>query len=173
MAMEKRERAQFHSSTGTYNANNGSPYAEIRIPTSAAGVSTFVCNRGKHPGAQRLNYGDAYIAREDNTGLILGLVGSGIENQSALDSELEARPVQVVYELATPASYARPVPTMIAQPGEDGTFTVAGENSLSVLLKPFQDGGNAARLEGHTWDDIMAAIDEKIASLASTVMEVN
>ena len=82
-------------------------------------------------------------------------------------------PVQVVYELATPASYARPVPTMIAPPGEDGTFTVTGENSLSVLLKAFQDGGNAARLEGHTWDDIMAAIDQKIASLASTVMEVN
>lgn len=82
-------------------------------------------------------------------------------------------PVQVVYELATPVSYARPVPTMIAQPGEDGTFTVTGENSLSVLLKAFQDGGNAARLDGHTWDDIMAAIDQKIASLASTAMEVN
>lgn len=59
-------------------------------------------------------------------------------------------PVQVVYELATPVSYARPVPTMIAQPGEDGTFTVTGENSLSVLLKAFQDGGDAATLGGQT-----------------------
>ena len=61
------------------------------------------------------------------------------------------------YELATPVSYARPIPTMIAQPGEDGTFTVTGENSLSVLLKPFQDGGDAATIEGHTWADILAA----------------
>ena len=60
-------------------------------------------------------------------------------------------PVQVVYELATPITYARPVPTMIAQPGEDGTFTVAGENSLSVLLKAFQDGGDAATLNGKKW----------------------
>ena len=60
-------------------------------------------------------------------------------------------PVQVVYKLATPVSYARPVPTMIAQPGEDGTFTVTGENSLSVLLKPFQDGGDAATLNGKKW----------------------
>lgn len=60
-------------------------------------------------------------------------------------------PVQVVYELATPATYARPVPTMIAQPGEDGTFTVTGENSLSVLLKAFQDGGDAATLNGKKW----------------------
>ena len=60
-------------------------------------------------------------------------------------------PVQVVYELATPASYARLVPTMIAQPGEDGTFTVTGENSLSVLLKAFQDGGDAATLNGKKW----------------------
>lgn len=94
--------------------------------------------------------------------------------KSFLSSQYSAgTPVTIVYELATPASYARPVPTMIAQPGEDGTFTVTGENSLSVLLKPFQDGGDAARLNGHTWDDIMAAIDEKIASLASTVMEAN
>lgn len=40
---------------------------------------------------------------------------------------------------------------MIAQPGEDGTFTVTGENSLSVLLKAFQDGGDAATLNGKKW----------------------
>ena len=94
--------------------------------------------------------------------------------KSYLSSQYSAgTPVQVVYELATPVVFAHEAQTLIAEPGADGTFTVTGENSLSVLLKPFQDGGDAARLEGHTWDDIMAAIDEKIASLASTVMEVN
>lgn len=68
-------------------------------------------------------------------------------------------PVQVVYELATPVSYARPVPAMIAQPGEDGTFTVTGENSLSVLLKAFQDGGDAATLGGQTLAQINAYND--------------
>lgn len=80
-------------------------------------------------------------------------------------------PVQVVYELATPVSYARPVPAMIAQPGEDGTFTVTGENSLSVLLKPFQDGGDAATIEGHTWADILAAIQAAAASTANALLE--
>ena len=68
------------------------------------------------------------------------------------------------YELATPVSYARPIPTMIAQPGEDGTFTVTGENSLSVLLKPFQDGGDAATIEGHTWADIQKLISDAVTS---------
>ena len=80
-------------------------------------------------------------------------------------------PVQVVYELVTPASYARPAPTMIAQPGEDGTFIVTGENSLSVLLKPFQDGGDAATIEGHTWADILAAIQAATASTANALLE--
>ena len=164
VALEKHEREQVYSSTGVYNANNGSPFAEIRIPSSAAGEFTFICNRAKYPGYQRLNYGDAYIAKVDYSGLALGLVGSGIENQNALDLELEARPVQVVYELATPVSYAHPVPTMIALPGEDGTFTVTGENSLSVLLKPFQDGGDAATIEGHTWADIQKLISGAVTS---------
>ena len=164
VVLEKHSRAQYHSSTGFYNANNGSPYAEIKIPSSAAHEGAFICNRAKYPGVQRLNYGDMYIARTDLTGLILGLVGSGIENQNALDLELEARPAQVVYELATPVTYARPVPTMIAEPGEDGTFTVTGENSLSVLLKAFQDGGDAATIEGHTWADIQKLISDAVTS---------
>ena len=80
-------------------------------------------------------------------------------------------PVQVVYELTTPVTYAQPVPTMIAQPGEDGTFTVTGENSLSVLLKAFQDGGDAATIEGHTWADILAAIQAAIAPTAQALLE--
>ena len=80
-------------------------------------------------------------------------------------------PVQVVYELAAPVKFARPVPTMIAQPGEDGTFTVTGENSLSVLLKAFQDGGDAATIEGHTWADILAAIQAATASTANALLE--
>ena len=72
--------------------------------------------------------------------------------KSFLSSQYSAgTPVQVVYELATPVTYAHPVPTMIAQPGEDGTFTVTGENSLSVLLKAFQDGGDASTLNGKKW----------------------
>ena len=77
---------------------------------------------------------------------------------------LTENPATLVYELATPITYARPVPTMIAQPGEDGTFTVTGENSLSVLLKAFQDGGDAATIEGHTWADIQKLISDAVTS---------
>lgn len=143
VALEKHERAQFHSSTWIYNANNESPYAEIRIPSSAAHASAFICNRAKYPGSQRLNYGDMYIARTDLTGLILGLVGSGIENQNALDLELEARPVQVVYELASPATYAHPIQpeTLPAYYGTEGFVTaLAGEPVTGKWLSFTNDG---------------------------------
>lgn len=143
VALEKHERAQYHSSTGIYNANNKSPYAEIRIPSSAAHSSAFVCNRAKYPESQRLNYGDMYIARTDNTGLILGLVGSGIENQNALDLELEARPVQVVYKLAAPVEYARLYDgtTLPAYMGtEDFGAALDGEPVSGKWLTFTQDG---------------------------------
>lgn len=143
VALEKHERAQFHSSTGIYNANNESPYAEIRIPSSAAHASAFICNRAKYPGSQRVNYGDMYIARTDLTGLILGLVGSGIENQNALDLELEARPVQVVYELASSATYAHPIQpeTLPAYYGTEGFVTaLAGEPVTGKWLSFTNDG---------------------------------
>lgn len=143
VALEKRERAQFHSSTGIYNANNKSPYAEIRIPSSAAHAFAFICNRAKYPGSQRLNYGDMYIARTDYTGLILGLVGSGIENQDALDLELKARPVQVVYELASSATYAHPIQTesLPAYYGtEDLVTALAGEPVTDKWLTFTNDG---------------------------------
>lgn len=80
-------------------------------------------------------------------------------------------PVQVVYELSSPAVFAHEAQTLIAEPGEDGTFTVTGENTLSVRLKAFQDGGDAATIEGHTWADILAAIQAAIAPTAQALME--
>lgn len=91
--------------------------------------------------------------------------------QSEFKAQYPDMIVQVTLPYKTPVTYARPVPTMIAQPGEDGTFTVTGENSLSVLLKAFQDGGDAATIEGHTWADILAAIQAATASTANALLE--
>ena len=85
------------------------------------------------------------------------------------DSE---KPVQIAYPLATPITYAQPAvdlpadpittvtqatleepaadtPTLLAVQGETGTYTVSGEKTVSVYLKPMQDGGDAATLGGN------------------------
>ena len=124
--------------------------------------------------SSQLKRGDTSIAEGTMqialTKFYMWLAGYGSDKstediKSFLSAQYSAgTPVQVVYELATPVSYARPVPTMIAEPGDDGTFTVTGENSLSVLLKAFQDGGDAATIEGHTWADIQKLISDAVTS---------
>lgn len=169
------------SFTGTedWMLPSGDAFARLVIPDAKADSTAATKDKCSH-----YNFGavgsiaQPYAAAWSGvTAKQLALNGEFENAQAAKDyiaSQYAAgTPVQVVYELSSPAVFAHEAQTLVAEPGEDGTFTVVGENNLSVLLKPFQDGGNAARLEGHTWDDIMAAIDQKIASLASTVVEVN
>lgn len=54
-------------------------------------------------------------------------------------------PVTIVYELATPLVYAHPAVVLEAATGDQLTYTVTGQSggTVSVSLKPFQDGGHA------------------------------
>lgn len=54
-------------------------------------------------------------------------------------------PVTIVYQLATPITYAHPAVELEAATGDQLTYTVTGQSggTVSVTLKPFQDGGNA------------------------------
>ena len=54
-------------------------------------------------------------------------------------------PVTIVYELATPITYAHPAVVLEAATGDQPTYTVTGQSggTVSVALKPFQDGGRA------------------------------
>lgn len=61
-------------------------------------------------------------------------------------------PVTIVYQLATPITYAHEAVVLEAATGEQLTYTVTGQSggTVSVALKPFQDGGNAKQLDGLT-----------------------
>lgn len=54
-------------------------------------------------------------------------------------------PVTIVYRLATPITYAHPAVVLEAATGEQLTYTVTGQSggTVSVAIKPFQDGGHA------------------------------
>lgn len=54
-------------------------------------------------------------------------------------------PVTIVHELATPITYAHKAVVLEAATGDQLTYTVTGQSggTVSVALKPFQDGGNA------------------------------
>lgn len=58
---------------------------------------------------------------------------------------LAKSPVTIVYELATPITYAHEAVVLEAATSEQLTYTVTGQSggTVSVALKPFQDGGNA------------------------------
>lgn len=72
-------------------------------------------------------------------------------------------PFIVGYDLSQPEVYAD-TPIIIDNP--QGTYTVSGESGTTcqVLMKRLQDGGDAATLNGHSWDNIVSLISEMINS---------
>lgn len=77
-------------------------------------------------------------------------------------------PVTIVYQLATPITYAHEAVALEAATGDQMTYTVTGQagGTVSVALKPFQDGGraktadsattaqNATEFDGHAWSEV-------------------
>lgn len=61
-------------------------------------------------------------------------------------------PVTIVYQLATPITYAHEAVVLEAATGDQLTYTVTGQSggTVSVSLKPFQDGGRAAMADNAT-----------------------
>ena len=100
-----------------------------------------------------------------------------VTNSQQANEWAKTNNVQLEYELASPAIYAQPAvdlpadpittaaqailpefptpdtPMLLAQQGEVGTYTVSGEKTVSVYLKPIQDGGDAKTLEGYSSSD--------------------
>lgn len=79
--------------------------------------------------------------------LLLNLGGyNGADDFDAFKAYLSGNPATVVAELATPITYAHEAVVLEAATGEQLTYTVTGQSggTVSVTLKPFQDGGHAA-----------------------------
>lgn len=71
---------------------------------------------------------------------------SSVTSLETANQWLQSNNVTVVYPLATPAVYTHDPVVLEAATGEQLTYTVAGQagGTVSVALKPFQDGGHAA-----------------------------
>ena len=82
----------------------------------------------------------------------VGIRDSRYSTADNFEQALGSAPVTIVYQLATPITYAHEAVVLEAATGEQLTYTVTGQSggTVSVALKPFQDGGNAKRLDGLT-----------------------
>lgn len=101
----------------------------------------------------------------------LAIASSDYESVDALKAYLAAQysagtPVTIVYQLATTITYAHEAVVLEAATGDQLTYTVTGQSggTVSVALKPFQDGGNAKLLDGLT----LAALQNLIAPIGYT-----
>ena len=101
--------------------------------------------------------GDLYIRTE-----IEGVISPETMKEYAKSRFDAGSPMTFVYKLAAPLVYAHPAVVLEAATGDQLTYTVTGQSggTVSVALKPFQDGGhaktadNAQQLDGHTWEEV-------------------
>lgn len=108
---------------------------------------TAVSDQYKNGGNQWNSMPDFSVL---NSGVILGFRDSRFSTAEDFKAELAAQyaagtPVTIVYQLATPIIYAHEAVVLEAATGEQLTYTVTGQSggTVSVTLKPFQDGGHA------------------------------
>lgn len=99
---------------------------------------------------------------------VLYLPKSEVSTIQAAKEYIAAHPITIVYQLATPVTYAHPAVVLEAATGDQLTYTVTGQSggTVSVSLKPFQDGGhaktadsattaqNATQFDGHAWSEV-------------------
>ncbi len=103
-------------------------------------------------------------------------------------------PVTIVYQLATPITYAHPAVVLEASTVDQLTYTVTGQSggTVSVALKPFQDGGhaktadnatnaqnadNATQFDGHAWSEVpgqapVQSVNSKTGAVVLTAADV-
>ena len=103
-------------------------------------------------------------------------------------------PVTIVYQLATPITYAHEAVVLEAATGDQLTYTVTGQSGgqVSVDLKPFQDGGNAktadnatnaqnadnaTQFDGHAWSEVpgqapVQSVNSKTGAVTLTAADV-
>lgn len=103
-------------------------------------------------------------------------------------------PVTIVYQLGTRITYAHPAVVIEAATGDQLTYTVTGQSggTVSVSLKPSQDGGhaktadnaanaqnadNATQFDGHAWSEVpgqapVQSVNSKTGAVTLTAADV-
>ena len=137
--------------TEGWMANAGSAwcYSKTGITPGKSTDGTVVCSQFK--GRANTSYIDTNWVTVSATGYVVIKSDAYTSDTEALSAYLAAQyaagtPVTIVYQLATPITYAHEAVVLEASTGDQLTYTVTGQSggTVSVALKAFQDGGHAA-----------------------------
>lgn len=133
------------------------PLTNVAKPASGTDVTEAVSN-ALQAASQNTLLVNAYsfcVSAGGNLLFYLNATTNTVQQAQALLSSLYAAgtPVTVEYPLEQPEVYAAD-PVQISNPA--GTYTVSGGSGTTcqVYMKPVQDGGDAATLNGNSWSDI-------------------
>lgn len=129
-----------------------------RFVTSLKGTNTSNGKCSHMPYVYSFAGNGIFVDKDGNVAIGTGFIAAqGYQSVSDWKSYLATQyaagtPVTIIYKLAAPLVYAHPAVVLEAATGDQLTYTVTGQSggTVSVALKPFQDGGNAKRLDGLT-----------------------
>ena len=136
--------------TEGWMANAGSAwcYSKSGITPGKGTDGTVVCSQFK--GRANTSYIDTNWVTVSATGYVVIKSDVYTSDAEALSAYLAAQyaagtPVTIVYQLAAPIACTHPAVVLEAATGEQLTYTVTGQSggTVSVAIKPFQDGGHA------------------------------
>ena len=145
--------------SGSINPRDG----YISIPLTAAKMPNLAKGGGNSgvSSIAKSRYvisGDGFYWNPNSRNLIFGKTyADQFESYEAFQAKMAklyaaGTPAQFVYPLATPITYAHEPVVLEAATGEQLTYTVTGQSggTVSVALKPMQDGGHAKTAENAT-----------------------
>lgn len=157
VSMETHVRAvRVFDGTEAWKQQSANGQIRVGMNPTPKPYSSFYCTEFKY--VSDTGAGGAYFESSLNvnpTGGQFGdLIGTGLSTTEVIQKWKEhlaaqyaaGTPVTIVYQLATPITYAHPAVVLEAATGDQLTYTVTGQSggTVSVALKPFQDGGHAA-----------------------------
>lgn len=148
-----RWRSDLSSKLTVYYNTDKSVQAVLQnAPTSKDTGATALCSIAEYK--ENLTGDGFYLLKRPMSVFFGGALtqSAGWSNASDAKAFFDANEVSVVYQLATPITYAREAVVLEAATGDQLTYTVTGQSgsTVSVTLKPFQDGGHAKTAENAT-----------------------
>lgn len=180
--------------TEPFVTNNTGSWTDEYAQFFAAGVaqkpgSSGICNQGLYQTMNSANKSMVNVNASGGVSLRMPKANVG-ETAESCKAYLAAQyaagtPVTIVYQLATPITYAHPAVVIEAATGNQLTYIVTGRagGQVSVAIKPSQDGGhaktanNATQFDGHTWDEVsgqapVQSVNRKTGAVTLTAADV-
>ena len=123
---------------GSYTQNGEQPYSVVQSPSVVKKTESLICSSANVEN-QNLNWGYVYASNNPLKNFVFGLIGSDITSVTEVNAYFAAQkaagtPVQIVYQLATPETYAT---DPIDFNNDAGTLTVITGGQVEVKMTDF------------------------------------